>query len=135
MSDITLVRHFHATPEQLYRAWVDPTLLTQWFCPNPQLEVEFRGTAAVGSGWEVVMGGRYRVRGRYLVVEPPGLLEFTFQWDHEDQPSVVRVEIDTTDDGTTRLRLTHRDLADEAEAAGHRVGWDLQLNRLVITLA
>lgn len=135
MAEAVLVRHFHAPPDEVFRAWTDPELLSRWFCPNPQLELSFRGTVAAGSDWELEMGGRHRVHGRYLIVEAPSVLEFTWQWSHEDAASVVRVEIGSTADGTTRLRLIHRDLADDAEAEGHLVGWDLELNRLAIALA
>jgi uncharacterized protein YndB with AHSA1/START domain len=80
------------------------------------------------------MGGSYAVHGRYLRVEPPSLIEFSWQWDSEPTPSVVLVELDSTADGITRLRLTHRDLADQTDADGHAEGWDLEFNRLVILL-
>jgi len=132
----TLVRHFHSSPEEVFRAWHDPDLLTRWYCPNPALPVEFTGEVAAGAEYAVVMGGAHTARGRYLVVDPPTTLEFTWTWDHDPAAvSVVLVEVDRTEDGTTRLRLTHRDLADEAEATGHAEGWDLSLNRLVVLLA
>ena len=129
-----LIRHFQATREEVFRAWADPELLRQWYTPNPQLSVEFNGTVAAGESYELIMGGRYTARGRYLRVEPPSMLEFTWQWDGEPAPSVVLVELDSTSDGITRLRLTHRDLADQTEVDGHAKGWDLNLNRLVILL-
>lgn len=130
----TLVRHFHTSREEVFRAWTDPELLRQWYSPNPQLAIEFRGSVATGEAYELIMGGRFTARGRYLRVEPPSVIEFTWQWDGEPAPSVVRVELDGPSDGITRLRLTHRDLANQAEADGHAEGWDLELNRLVILL-
>lgn len=130
----TLVRHFHASREEVFRAWTDPELLSRWYAPNPQLTVQFTGTVRTGEPYELIMGSRYTVRGRYLRVEPPSLIEFSWQWEDEPAASVVLVELDSTSDGITRLRLTHRDLADQAEADGHAEGWDLELNRLVILL-
>lgn len=130
-----LVRHFHASPEQVFDAWTDPQLLARWHSPNPALAVDFEGEVAPGAAYVLTMGGRYVARGTYRLVERPRALEFTWAWDHEDTaPSVVRVDIDTTSDGTTRLTLTHSDLADAAEAEGHAEGWDLSLNRLVVLL-
>ena len=31
---MTLERHIHATPEQVWRAWTDPAILPQWFGPK-----------------------------------------------------------------------------------------------------
>lgn len=133
-TDTELVRHFRATPEALFAAWTDPDKLSLWYCPNPDLAVGFDGTVAPGEAYTLTMGEAYTVRGHYLVVDEPRVLEFTWQWDG-GEPSVVRVEIDSTEDGTTRLRLTHRDLPSEADATGHGEGWDLSLNRLVLLLA
>lgn len=134
MSTADLTRHFHASREKVFAAWTDPELLRQWYCPNPALAVTFTGTVAAGESYELTMGEHYTIRGEYLTVEEPSLLEFTWQWDAEEKPSVVRVEIDSTEDGTTRLRLTHRDLPTEGDATGHGEGWDLSLNRLVLLL-
>ena len=134
MSSTDLTRHFHASPEAVFAAWTDPELLRQWYCPNPSLAVTFSGTVATGEEYALGMGEGYTVRGVYLTVEAPHLIEFTWQWDGEEKPSVVRVEIDRTEDGTTRLRLTHRDLPGDADATGHGEGWDLSLNRLVLLL-
>lgn len=134
MSNAELTRHFHSSPDAVFAAWTDPELLRQWYCPNPGLAVTFTGTVAAGETYELGMGEGYTVRGEYLAVEAPHLIEFTWQWDHESTPSVVRVEIDRTEDGTTRLRLTHRDLPNDADATGHGEGWDLSLNNLVLLL-
>lgn len=135
MSTAELTRHFHSSREEVFAAWTDPEMLRQWYCPNPGLAVTFTGTVAAGEAYALSMGEGYTVRGTYLVVEEPHLLEFTWQWDTEGEPSVVRVEIDSTEDGTTRLRLTHSDLPTDADATGHGEGWDLSLNRLAILLS
>ncbi|MDO5626969.1 MAG: SRPBCC domain-containing protein [Mobilicoccus sp.] len=137
MSDTTarLIRHFHATPDRVFDAWTDPSLLAQWYSPNPGLEVTFEGEVVEGSDYVLTMGGQYVARGTYRVVDRPHALEFTWAWDHEDgAPSVVRVDIDRTSDGTTRLTLVHSDLPSADDATGHAEGWDLQLNRLVVLL-
>ena len=134
MATATLVRHFRTSQEEVFRAWTDPALLRRWYTPNPGMAVEFHGTVSAGESYELIMGGRYTSRGRYLRVEAPSLIEFSWQWDGEPARSAVLVEFEAADDGITRLRLTHRDLADQAEADSHTEGWDLELNRLVILL-
>lgn len=130
-----IVRHFHATPELLFAAWTEPTLLARWYAPNPALRVDVQGEVREGRDYVLTMGDSYVVRGTYGVVQPPRALELTWRWDHEDTPpSVVRVDVDRTEDGTTRLTLTHSGLGSAEEARGHAVGWDLSLNRLVLLL-
>lgn len=130
-----LVRHLHPQPGAVFDAWTDPSQLTRWYGPNPQMPLEFHGSVSPGGDYTLTMGGEYTARGTYSAVEGPHLLEFTWAWDHEPlAETVVRVQIDRTADGTTRLTLTHSGFDSADDAAGHQEGWDLALNRLVVLL-
>ena len=127
-TDVRIERVLKATIERVYDAWTRPALLTRWYCPNPSLELQVESDLQVGGDYVVTMGP-YVVRGRYTEVDPPKLLGFTWQWDHEGEPSQVRVEL-TEVDGGTRMLLSHTALTDPEDAAGHLQGWELQLDRL-----
>ncbi|MEO7149585.1 MAG: SRPBCC domain-containing protein [Rhodanobacteraceae bacterium] len=73
--------------------------------------------------------------GRYLRVESPRLLEFTWVSEHtRGKESVVTIEL-TPLGKQTELRLTHEGLPDEEMAHAHRGGWTYFLDALVAHLA
>jgi uncharacterized protein YndB with AHSA1/START domain len=131
-TDVRIERMLTATIERVYAAWTEPGLLTRWYCPNPTLDLTVEADVRVGGEYLVKMGP-YVVRGRYTEVDPPRILAFTWQWDHEGGPSEVRVELTEADAGT-RLLLTQTGLTPE-DATGHLQGWELQLPRLADLLA
>ncbi|MEV0286707.1 SRPBCC domain-containing protein [Kribbella sp. NPDC050820] len=60
-------------------------LLTQWYCPNPDLELKVQSDVQVGGEYVVEMG-QHVVRGTYLEVEPPYRLAFSWNrlgWEPE----------------------------------------------------
>jgi uncharacterized protein YndB with AHSA1/START domain len=74
--------------------------------------------------------------GRYLVVEPPERLEFTFAWEgsnHEDGPGVethVTVILESTAAGGTVMRFSQVGLVSRESVAGHSKGWESTFDRL-----
>jgi uncharacterized protein YndB with AHSA1/START domain len=127
-TDVRIERLLKATIDRVYDAWTRPGLLTQWYCPNPALDLKVEADVRVGGEYVVTMGP-YVVRGHYTDVDPPKLLGFTWQWDHEGGPSQVRVEL-TEVEGGTRMLLNHTALSSPEDATGHLEGWELQLTRL-----
>ncbi len=129
---VRIERTFAASPERLYAAWTEPAILNRWFCPNPDVPLEVTADVVVGGAYRVDMGdGRYVAEGVYTALEPGRLVELTWRWTTEDGAPTSRVRVELTPDGAgTRLVLTHTDLADADDVAGHREGWELQLGRL-----
>ena len=122
----TLDRTYAAPPERVYAHFADPALLAAWFCPNPDLPTTAELDLRPGGAWRVAMGD-WVVGGRYLEVDPPTRLVFTFDWDHDDEaPTTVTVAITPEGDGA-RLVLEHEESGDES---GHEEGWLLTLARL-----
>ena len=74
------------------------------------------------------------VSGRYVEVDPPRRLVFTYGWERADveiPPGSTTVEIDliAQDDGATLVTLVYRGLRDRA-ADAHSGGWVHYLDRL-----
>jgi len=71
------------------------------------------------------------VGGRYVEVEPPVRLVFTFDWTHDDDPpTTVTVEI-RPEGELTRLVLAHEETdSGDGERSGHEEGWALAFARL-----
>jgi len=69
------------------------------------------------------------VSGRYLTVERPGRLSFTWIWDGETEETLVSIDLAAAGD-RTGLILTHGGFAEEAARDNHIVGWSDCLERL-----
>lgn len=104
-----------ATPERVFEALTDPAQLAEWWGSDDTHRAR---------DWEadVQPGGRWRARttdadgregsvgGEYRVVDPPRVLEHTWEPSWDAAPSVVRYDLAPTPvDGRpgTRLTVTH----------------------------
>jgi uncharacterized protein YndB with AHSA1/START domain len=133
-TDLRIERVLPATVDQVYEAWTRPELLSRWYCPNPDLQIEVEADLRIG-GHYVVKMGPYVVRGAYTELDPPQLIGFTWQWDETDsRASQVRVELTAVADGT-RMLLTHTALENAEDVANHLQGWEGSLGRLPGMLA
>jgi uncharacterized protein YndB with AHSA1/START domain len=124
--ETVVVRRVLAIPrEEVFEAWLDPDSLARWMCPGGVTRASAEVDPRVGGSFRIVMhDDRQAVEhhGRYLQIEPPSLLSFTWisvNTDH--QPSVVTVELLPHERGTA-LVLTHRGLP-PTQVAPHRNGW------------
>ena len=89
-------------------------------------------------------GGRYRVDmdggttvmvGRYVEVEPPRRIVFTWGWEGNPEmpPGSTTVEVTLTPQGeATLVRLRHAGFPSQAALEQHRTGWGMLLARLAI---
>ncbi len=89
---VTIERSYSATPEQIWRAWTDPDVLSRWFgCAADQLWTIHRWEPTVGGRLHVSMdfdGVPYEVTGEFLAVERPRRLRYSFGGDQ-----IVSVDI------------------------------------------
>src|SRR5207244_9573592 len=110
---ITVPRRIEAAPEEVFDAWAEPDRFRRWLEPHRAILRK----AAVDElwYWEAEHAGRLWAHYcRYLRVERPRLLEFT--WMSEPTrglESRVTVEL-TLSHGATDLVLTHSGLPNDA---------------------
>jgi uncharacterized protein YndB with AHSA1/START domain len=121
-----------AAPDTVFDFFVDPELLLRWKGIEAKLEPE------PGGLFRVVVNPRHTVRGRFLEVERPVRVVFTWGMEGEDAmvaagASTVEVTLRADGDGT-RLRLVHRDLP-RAAREQHLRGWEHFLERLRVAAA
>ena len=135
---VKVVADIAASPDAVFRALTDPKELAQWWGAEGVYRTE---------RWEVDLrpGGKWvchikmpdgatpmtdrdepeqEVRGEYITVDPPRLLEYTWSpsWDGF-AVTKVRCEIEPTPAGS-RLTLTHSGFGERAKSAsGHAEGW------------
>ena len=113
-----------ADVDTVFNHFVDPTLLTQWWPSGAETDPQTGGTYHMwwdGPGWHL--------RGRYVQVERPHRLVWTWKWDHDDTPARV-VEVDlTTEEGSTVIQIDH-EAASQGERESYVDGWNHFLGRL-----
>ena len=120
-----------ASPETVFRFFVEPALMARWFGEQHTLDPRPGGIFRVD-----VSAGNI-AHGTYTEVIPPRRIAFTWGWEgRDDLPpggSLVEIEFVAQNRGTL-LRLRHSGLPTTAEAPftpdKHRRRWSRYLARL-----
>jgi uncharacterized protein YndB with AHSA1/START domain len=128
-ADLTLDvdRVFAVDRETMWSLWTDPAHAARWMRPSLTEFGETRASIDARPGgdyrFEMHSAGETRATsGRYLAVEPPERLVYTWQWDGSPEESVVEVRFSIVGDGT-RVHISHTRLASAESVAQHRDGW------------
>lgn len=136
--DLTLSRTIGASPDAIWRAWTDPTLLERWWVPAPAQARVDRLDVRPGGGFVTSMredGQDYvsHTDGIFLVIEPGQRLVFTnaisSSWrPAHPEPISMTAEIRLTESsgGTDyQVIVRHADPAARAlhEELGFLDGW------------
>ena len=119
-----------AAPEEVFPYLTDAVLMLRWMGDWAELDPR------VGGQFVVDING-VPIRGRYLHVEPPHRVVFSWGSPGSDRvpPESTTVEITLRADGDdTIVELAHRGLPDE-ELPQHGVGWGHFLARLQVAAA
>lgn len=134
--------------EKVFNAFVDPSLMVQWYSPGdmttPHAEVDLRigGSYAVTMSFidKVPFKGMAKdvtVRGIYKEIDRPNKLVFTWKWDGQEDETLVTVEFDSISENQTAITLVHSGFVkDEAEYPeglshkNHKQGWTTALVKL-----
>ncbi len=142
---VRLTRWFKAPPQRVFDAWTHQQQIARWLSPNKAIkqvltQVDARVGGAFRFGYANPDTGHVNtVAGKYLVVDPPRRLVFTWAWlpphdEFSDQElafdSTVTVEL-TNLDGGTQIILTHEKLPTGPITQRHIWGWTGALDRLV----
>ncbi len=127
---LTLQREYPVPAQQVYEAWTDVRLLSQWFGCAPDMlwtvhdwDVRPGGAIRVSLVFE---SGPFEVTGQFLVVDPPHRLRYRWQGEQ-----VVDVTIEDVPAGS-RLTLVHTGLS-EMEMPFVTAGWTNGLDQLRTT--
>jgi uncharacterized protein YndB with AHSA1/START domain len=145
--ELFLTRTFDASPDVVFKAWTDPTVLTQWWGPkgytNPVCEVDPQPGGAIRIHMRAPDGTTYPMTGVYeSIVEPTRIVFTTTVLDPEDNfLFAIRntISLAPTDDGKTLLTLQASIIKSTPQAApylaGMEMGWAQTLDRLAGILA
>src|SRR5262245_6344042 len=116
-----------ARPEDVFPYLTDSALMLRWMGDWAELE------PTIGGRFVVDING-VPIRGRYLAINPPNRVVFSWGSPGNDRvpPESTTVEIVLRPDGNdTVVELVHRDLPPE-ELPQHGVGWGHFLGRLQV---
>ena len=131
---IGVQKTYDAPAERVFRAWTDAESARVWLAMGGDANLDPRpdGLLYLGMSWEGKILPHY---GRYLRVEAPHLLEFT--WVSETtkgKETVVTLEF-LLCGSQTELKLTNEGLPDEDSAQRHAEAWTHFLDTLVERVA
>jgi uncharacterized protein YndB with AHSA1/START domain len=144
--ELVLNRFIPFPPAMVYRAWTDPTLITQWFTPAPwkttAAETDVR---AGGSSFIEMQGPDGEVmpnRGIYLEVIPNEKLVFTDAFTEAWVPSakafmVGELTFTPEGEGTRYIaRVRHWSAEDKQmhEQMGFEPGWNAATDQMITML-
>jgi uncharacterized protein YndB with AHSA1/START domain len=119
-----------ASPETVFDFFTDSDKMIQWMGRSAELE------ARPGGALRCDINGRSVASGKYVVIDPPRRVVFSWGWEGEDstvEPGGSTVEVLLAPDGDdTLLRLIHSGLPTEESAERHSHGWHHYTERLAI---
>lgn len=121
----------NAKPETVFSFLTEPAKLRKWFVSEATTDLRPGGTYRL-----VMADPQYVASGKYVTIEPPNRLVYTWGWEGDDSPTPVgtsTVEITLKPDGTgTLLKLTHYGFGTEESRNSHDHGWGKYLDRLAV---
>ncbi|MDB5570980.1 MAG: polyketide cyclase [Hyphomicrobiales bacterium] len=144
---LTLTRYIDAPPHKVYRAWTEPSLLTQWFTPPPYTTPRAELDVRPGGSNLVAMRGpdgpEILNHGVYLEVKPNEKLvvtdAYTRAWEPSAKPFMTLVlTFDPEGQGTRyTARVLHWSAEDKRqhEAMGFHEGWGKATDQLEAVVA
>jgi uncharacterized protein YndB with AHSA1/START domain len=141
--DLTISRLVHAPRAALWRAWTEPALLTQWWCPKPWTTEVRAFDLHPGGAFHTFMsgpdGGTSDNPGCFLEIVPRERLVFTScltgGWRPATPWMAFTASIATADEGEGTRYVAHvmhpdRATRDRHEELGFFDGWNTCITQL-----
>ncbi|MFE4349884.1 SRPBCC domain-containing protein [Peribacillus butanolivorans] len=100
---LTMIRRFDVPAERVFDAWLNPEMMRKWFFTMESTNKVANNEPIVGGSWEIVdhrEGKDYRAVGKYIEVDSPSKLVFTFKMPQfSDTEDRITVEIKPFENG------------------------------------
>ena len=134
---LEMTRHFDASPERVFDAWLDGSW-GEWAGP-PGIKGEVTLLEpCVGGRYRIVMhrpdGGTLTVGGTYDDIVRPSRIVMSWKWEHEETDTLLTLTFQARNGGTD-LTLHHTGFAAADRRDGHNMGWIGTLDKLADYLA
>ena len=133
--ELSIQKTIPGSPEDVFDAWLDIEILSQWFGPSDEMTCEIKLLEPhEGGRYHIAMqspeGETYDLLGEYVRIDRPKQLVMTFYWISEpEQVMLATVNFTPSDEGT-EIYLHHEKLPSEESREAHEQGWTGTLGRL-----
>lgn len=125
-----------ALPGRVFETLTEPAELPRWWGPHgftvPTAEVDLHPGGHYRFAMQPPDGDLFHLSGRFLEVDPPHRLAYTFAWeepDPDDRETVVVLSLEAAGAGT-EVTLSQGEFATQARLALHRAGWTESFEKL-----
>jgi uncharacterized protein YndB with AHSA1/START domain len=123
-------------PSRVFEALIDPVAFGLWWGPagfaTPEIAVDFKVGGPYRLGMQPPEGDLFHLTGRFVEIEPPRRLVYTFAWeepDPDDQETLVELSLHEVGD-STELAFRQGRFATEGRFELHRQGWTEGMDKL-----
>jgi uncharacterized protein YndB with AHSA1/START domain len=126
-----------ASPERCFDAWLDPVIAGQFMTGRTEMTATMVNEPVEGGAFRLTMRdarGAYEHEGRYVLIERPRRLVFTWvSLGTQERLSLVTVTFTPGADGV-RIDLVHEGVPDDVAAREHAQGWAEIMTKLKLRL-
>lgn len=138
LTTLVVRRTMSAPPSAIFRAWTDPTFVSQWSWGSEHETLELKLDPRINGSWKHEIrnrntGERWSFDGVYQEIVPDRRLVHTFFWRSdkgvEEGPSLVEIDFLGKGPDRTEVVITHSRLAVTSKD-GTQKGWEDVLNEI-----
>jgi len=135
---VRLQRVLRATPERIYRAFLDPDAMAKWLPPNGFTGRVHHMDAKVGGGYRMsftnfTTSQSHSFGGEYLELVPNERIRHTDKFDDPNLPGVMQVTISLKKVRVgTELNVTQEGIPDAIPVEACYLGWQESLALLTL---
>ena len=135
-NSVQLHRVLRATPEIIYRAFLDPDALAKWLPPNGFTGKVHQMDAKVGGGYKMsftnfTSGNSHSFGGKYMELKPHEHIRYTNQFDNPGLPGEMTTTVTMKKVSVgTELNVLQEGIPSAIPAEACYLGWQESLTLL-----
>ena len=135
-NSVQLHRVLRATPERIYRAFLDPDAMLKWLPPNGFTGKVHQMDAKVGGGYKMsftnfTSGNSHSFGGKYVELKPHERIRYTNQFDNPGLPGEMTTTVSLKKVSLgTELNVVQEGIPAAIPAEACYLGWQESLTLL-----
>jgi len=132
-NSVQLHRVLRATPERIYRAFLDPDAMAKWLPPNGFTGKVHQIDAKVGGGYKMsftnfTSGNSHSFGGKYVELKPHERIRYTNQFDNPGLPGEMTTTVTLKKVSVgTELNVVQEGIPSAIPAEACYLGWQESL--------